>query len=448
MLNNRPLRVLFHSEFGVTTGFGGVSENIMDRLHAIMTDLNRQKYEIFVMGLGVNNYPFAARPNKPYKVIPMYGNHGAAPYGQDYARDVVQRINPDIVITFGDIWMCNFWNDPNVIPVQLRKRFKLMAYIAIDGYPVPTKWIDPMTKFDKLITFTQFGVDAIREKAKLLGKKVNVSYIYHGVDAMAFHPLPKDQKIAHKAQRGLAGKTIIGLFSRNQPRKHHPEFVEFAAKFLKRVNNDPKYMFYFHCMEEDAGWDLPFIIEDVDKLHLTERIERDGFAGPGQELPEILYNLKGRFIFPGIKNPGAALPIPQLNAMYNLCDAHVMLTSGEGFGLTILESMSAGVPTFTNDYAAGGELMRISGGGEAIKADRYSYRGHDNGFYRPHTSYEDAVNKVLASIEDETKAKTYAKKGRAFALSMNWDRIVSEWDEEIVKLVQADPKASIVADAV
>lgn len=446
MLNTRPLKVLFHCEFGVTTGFGGVSENILDRLQTMTTELGRQKYDLYVMALGLPNYPFAQNPNKPYKIIPMYGNHGAAPYGQDYAKDLLQRVNPDVVVTFGDIWMCNFWNDPNIIPPGMRKKFKLLAYIAIDGYPVPADWIEPMTKFDKMITFTDFGVRAINERAKQLGRPVNPSYIYHGVDSTAFFPIPKEQKQQWKKQRGLEDKVVIGLFSRNQPRKHHPEFIEFAAKFLKKVNNDPKYMFYFHCMEEDAGWKLPSIISDVDTLHLTERIEKFGTADPDQEMPEIKYTLKNRFIFPGIKNPGAALPIPQLNMMYNICDAHVMLTSGEGFGCTILESMSCGVPTFTNDYAAGAELMRISGGGAAIKADRFSYRGHDNNFYRPHTDYEDAVNKVLETLENETLRKQYARKGRAFAMAMNWDRMATDWDREISTLAVPNPDTQIVAE--
>lgn len=428
MIKHRPIRLMFHGEFMLTTGFGGVSVNILDRLYNAKTEWGTPKYEIIVMALGLQADPFNNYNVKPYKIIPMYGNRNAAPFGHDYAADMINRFKPDVVLSFGDTWMVDFWNEPSIINPELRKKIKLIGYVAIDGYPVPKFWVEKYKRFDKLVTFTKFGKDAIDERAKQMQLDIDTAYIYHGVDPQVFKPLPKSDVAQFKASRGIdPNKKIIGMFSRNQPRKHHPEFVEFAAQFLETVNNNPDYLFYFHCMERDAGWDLNALIEDIDQLRLRDRFLQFGKVEPGQQIPDKKASLLGRFIFPGINNPGNGYPLDLLNMMYNICDVHVLLTSGEGFGMTVIESISAGIPTFTNDYAASAELITNSKAGEVIKSRDYTYRGSDHNFYRPHTDYSDLVNKVLETLNNDELKTKYSKRGRSYAIGNSWDIIVEEW---------------------
>lgn len=441
MFKNRPCKILWHGEFGMSTGFGGVSQNILDRLNNIKTEWGTKKYDITVMALGLQANPFDNYNVKPYRIVPMYGNRAAAPFGHDYAADMVRRFRPDVVISFGDTWMLDFWNEPGVIPPDLRKTFKLIGYVAIDGYPIPRFWIDKYKKFDKLITFTKFGKEAIDERAAELGTALETTYIYHGVDTQVFKPLPKSDIDNFKMSRGIdPKKKIIGMFSRNQPRKHHPEFIEFASRLLEKVDNKDDYLFYLHSVKQDAGWDLDALIEDIDKLSSRERVLKHKTFNPGQEIPQKDYSLRGKFIFPGIDNPGAGYPIELLNMMYNICDAHVLLTSGEGFGCTITESMSAGIPTFTNNYAAGGELVRESGAGEVINARDYTYRGSDHNFFRPHTDYDDAVDKVLNCLVNEDVKAKFKKRARTFALANSWDIIIDDWDREITSVFNVSNK--------
>ena len=226
-------------------------------------------------------------------------------------------------MSFGDTWMLDFWNEPGVISPDMRKTFKLIGYVAIDGYPIPRFWVDKYTRFDKIVAFAKFGKETIEERARMMGKQLEVDMITHGVDHNVFKPLPRNVVDDFKRSSGLEGKKIIGMFSRNQPRKHHPEFVEFAAKLLEKTNNDPSYLFYMHCMEQDAGWDLPALIEDYMALGLRERVKKYGDLAPGQPVPELPYNLAGRFFFPGIKDPAHGFPEDKLNMMYNICDANV-----------------------------------------------------------------------------------------------------------------------------
>lgn len=438
----RPQKLLVHCESPLLpTGFGNMGREILTRLYNVKTDWGTPKFEIAVMALGQGVDPFNPNQNPfPFKMFPHLGDRNANPFGQDYAAEIVKRFNPDIVLSIGDVWMVDFWNDHGRIPQELRKTFKLVGYVAIDGYPVPDFWVDKFRHFDKIITFTKFGKAGIDERAKELGIALDCSYIYHGVNTQTFRPLPQSDIDNFKASRGLTGKKIIGMFSRNQPRKHHPEFIEFAYKFLEKHNNDPNILFYLHCIERDAGWDLPALIRDIDKLRLRERLIKYGSAKPGQEIPEQTVKLEGRFFFPGLPSPAAGLHPDLLNMMYNICDAHVMLTSGEGFGMCISESLSAGVPSFTNDYAASAELVTDSGGGEVIKSRDFTYRGSDHNFFRPHTDYDDAVEKVTKVINDPELRKKYGKKGRAFSLANSWDIVVLDWTKELSSLYDIPEK--------
>jgi glycosyltransferase involved in cell wall biosynthesis len=75
----------------------------------------------------------------------------------------------------------------------------------------------------------------------------------------------------------------------------------------------------------------------------------------GYDLVTLLhrYRLEGRADLSG---PGFDVARPladeQVNRLYNLCDVTVLPSTGEGFGLPIIESLAAGVPVVATDYSA------------------------------------------------------------------------------------------------
>jgi glycosyltransferase involved in cell wall biosynthesis len=88
----------------------------------------------------------------------------------------------------------------------------------------------------------------------------------------------------------------------------------------------------------------------------------------GYDLVTLLrrYRLEGRA---DVSGPESSLDQPlsdeQLNLVYNLFDATVLPSGGEGFGLPIIESLAAGVPVIATDYSACPELVR--GRGELVR---------------------------------------------------------------------------------
>jgi glycosyltransferase involved in cell wall biosynthesis len=60
---------------------------------------------------------------------------------------------------------------------------------------------------------------------------------------------------------------------------------------------------------------------------------------------------KGVLLFNDGLAISSGVPDAQLNRLYNACDITVLPSIGEGFGLTALESMSAGVPPVVSNYS-------------------------------------------------------------------------------------------------
>ena len=69
-------------------------------------------------------------------------------------------------------------------------------------------------------------------------------------------------------------------------------------------------------------------------------------------------------------------------------------------------------------------------------------------FYRPHTDYDDAVNKILPVIKDPELKKKYGKRGRQYALGMSWDSIIFDWDRELDMVMKLDESRLIPAEVI
>lgn len=77
-----------------------------------------------------------------------------------------------------------------------------------------------------------------------------------------------------------------------------------------------------------------------------------------------------------------------------------------------------------------------------LQQSDYTYRGSDHNFIRPHTDYDDVVDKVLSVFGRWRKRKKMSKRGRAYAQSMSWDLIVDDWDKAFDSVMYPNPDVS------
>ena len=245
------------------------------------------------------------------------------PWGSDAAYYHQQDYKADCVITFQNPWPMN----PNL----LYKIKNWVAYVPIEFDPPNLPNIERLSKAYRLISLSKFGYKSL--------KKVGLqsTLIEEAVDTEVFTPL--DGKALRKEMGIPQEDFVFGMVAANKdnpPRKAFQHCMDAFARFHK---NHPKSAMYFHVLlQQDGG----FPIQDYAKhLGISKKIF---FTPP--------YNMMFKS------------PHPVINKIMNTFDVLLNPSSGEGFGLPIVEAQSVGVPVIVNNWTSMPELVEAGVTGE------------------------------------------------------------------------------------
>jgi phosphatidylinositol alpha-1,6-mannosyltransferase len=129
------------------------------------------------------------------------------------------------------------------------------------------------------------------------------------VDLDHFVPMPRDEKLA--ARYGLTGRRVIMTLGRLANRERYKGFDEVLDVLPLLIQKIP---------------DIRYLIvgDGDDRSRLEDKVSRLG--------------LTGHVVFAGKTSESEKV------AHYSLADAYVMPSSGEGFGIVLLEAAACGVP--------------------------------------------------------------------------------------------------------
>jgi glycosyltransferase involved in cell wall biosynthesis len=299
-------------------------------------------------------------------------------------------------ITLGEIWMLDW-----LPALPVRRQFKWIGYFPLDGGPFYPPW-EPMLKdVDELVAMSEFGRQVFQQGVQ--SRRIHL--IHHGVDTSVFRPLPEGERL--KSHKRFQGKFVVGCVARNQPRKNIPALVKAFASLSSKIEN---LHLYLHMNPCDVGYDI---------VTLLRRHRLEGKAdvnGPDFSLHQ-------------------ALEDEQLNRLYNLFDVMALPSTGEGFGLPILESMAAGVPVVATDYSACPELLR--GRGELIRILTTVAAG-TNLIEHAVIDVDDLAVCIEKLYRNPALAKQHSEAGLAFAQTLTWDSLMPKWLELIQSITGVD----------
>lgn len=286
------------------------------------------------------------------------------------------------------------------------------------GLPIGCDLI--LKKCEKAVCMSKFGQKQVNDYYKL-----NTDYIPLGTELDRFKPYSKQEKELLKTKWGFKDKFIVGSVARNQPRKMMDREIKAFKLFSEKVNNA---VLLLHTDPNDVA--TPFSL-----IHLVKRL-----------------NLENKVFFTGM-NAFNAFDWAKMNEVYNLFDVFILTTSGEGFGIPIIEAEACEIPVLTSSYTTTAELVEQPFAGYGIKLvgtehinlfellsqdyDYLSMNGTITGSWeveRGICDIQDLANKLLELYNNPKLRETMGKNGREFVLNnYEFNKHVGPKFEELFK---------------
>src|SRR5207249_6869621 len=118
------------------------------------------------------------------------------------------------------------------------------------------------------------------------------------------------------------------------------------------------------------------------------------------------------------------LPLADLVNVYRAADLHLLVSTGEGFGLPTLQAAACGVVPIAPDYSANPEL--VEGHGATIRVRQFV--PDEFGIARAFVDVDDAVACLEAFYRDRTQLRASSLRARQFAESYDWSKVLPQWD--------------------
>lgn len=260
-------------------------------------------------------------------------------YGDSmFVRQLIEMEKPDAMMIFTDprywIWLFQIEN-------EIRKKMPLCYLNIWDDFPAPI--------YNKAFYESCDALFSISKQTKLinelvlgdLAKEKVLKYVPHGIDEKTFFPitefmtkeLEELDQMKQKVFRGDNPEFVIFYNSRNIRRKSTSDLIAAYSIFCDKIGKEKssKCALLLHTSPVDEnGTDLNAIIELLcDPDHKKVYFTTDKF------LPS------------------------QMNLLYNLSDVTCLMSSNEGWGLSITEAMMCGKMIIANVTGGMQDQMRF-----------------------------------------------------------------------------------------
>ncbi|HWS84589.1 MAG TPA: glycosyltransferase family 4 protein [Ktedonobacteraceae bacterium] len=374
------MRILWISDSPtIPTGFGNASR-------CVCTGLAKHGHHVSILGWWYTGQP------TPWHNCMLYPCN-IYTY-TDELLNHLQQLRPDVLITQADVCCWAYLTHSPIADFMHTAGIPWALYYTIDGdmgeNRLPPSWIRILKAADLPIGMSRYARDVAQANG------VESACIPLGVDTKLFQP-PADKQVAKRAL-GYEGKFVILSDARNHPRKMWPRTLEIFRRF---ADDKDDVILHIHCDPDtpEYSYDLR---SDIAFLNLTEKV----------------CLTKDMSLFVG-------LPIEQIVQLYQAADVHLLSSVGEGFGLPTLQAAATGMVPLAADYTANQEL--IGNHGEAISIRHFLL--DQFGLRRALIDIDEAVSKLETLYRDRALLARKAQSGPEFALSYDWQRIVSQWDE-------------------
>ena len=296
--------------------------------------LKTGRYSFVCLGGAIKHNDYTPQQVEPWgedwRVFPIDG------YGNpEVIRSLLHKEKPDV------LW---FMTDPRFygwlweIENEVRGNIPMVYYHVWDNFPAPVFNANFYKSTDEVVCISKVTHEILKDVAP----DVASHYLPHAVDPEAFHKFKTEQEktLMEEVRTNITvnssikfknkDKKVFFWNSRNARRKQSGTLVWWFKEFLDIVGQDQACLLMHTDPRDPHGTDLPHLIE-----HLG--------ANDGQ----ILLSAN-------------KIDANNLAAFYNAADYTISISDAEGFGLSMLESLSCGTPIIAT--MTGGMQEQITDG--------------------------------------------------------------------------------------
>jgi glycosyltransferase involved in cell wall biosynthesis len=285
-------------------------------------------------------------------------------YGtQELLRQIIQLENPDAIMFFTDprywIWLFQMEN-------EVRKKIPLIYLNIWDDLPAPLYNKSYYESCDTLMAISRQTENINR---LVLGEKAEdkiIKYVPHGINEKMFYPITPDmtddyakvQEMRKKYFGDNQPEFVVTYNARNIRRKCTSDLIAAYALFCDTIGEEKakKCALLLHTQPADEnGTDLPTVVN----LFCNPEYQRVVFS-------DYRYST------------------PEMNLMYNCGDVVALVSSNEGWGLSLTEGMMCGKPIIATVTGGMQDQMRFEDeNGKWIKFDD-KFPSNHFGTYKKH----------------------------------------------------------------
>jgi len=253
----------------------------------------------------------------------IYPNHG---YGDPlFLRKIIKQHSPDAILHFTDprywIWLYEMEH-------EIRQKIPLFFYSIWDSPPAPMYNRDYYRSVDWFGCISKQTYNLIKQvrKDKDPLEPWQISYIPHGINPTKFFKVDENNESLIELKNRIFGENkyefVVYYNSRNIRRKQVSDIILAFDNFVSKLSPEKKkkvaLLLHTHPVDEN-GTDLPRVISDVTP------------------------NVKDQIYF-----YSNILGQDELNLLYNCGDITINISSNEGFGLSVAESLMTEHPVIVN----------------------------------------------------------------------------------------------------
>ena len=256
-----------------------------------------------------------------------YGDH-------QLIRQMIEFEKPDVLMIFTDprywVWLFQIEN-------EIRRKIPIVYLNIWDDYPAPIYNESYYESCDGLMSISKqtFNINKL-----VLGDKVKnkvLDYVPHGINEKLFYPIDDKKQLDEVKKKLFGGKEydfVLMFNSRNIRRKQVPDTMAAFKVFLDKL---PK--------EKADKCALVLYTQPVDE-HGTDLYAVRDMLFTDEQCNQIYFS-------------DLRIPTQDLNLIYNISDAVILLSSNEGWGLSLTEAMMCGKPIIANVTGGMQDQMRF-----------------------------------------------------------------------------------------